>query len=443
MKQLKTLILLFCQSFSFQVKEHVNLPSETHDAFQDPIFTKEWFRMQSQQHPDVHLQKIEEKKFLDSLDPKNSLPFTPEKETEKKEKAAAEESYLKKMALKHKEEIEAITERTRWKQAEEQKHHDDLRELKRKVEYTSPALQPNVYYDTLHKIYSTKPPFYYDGDNPYEHDYVLPWNYHKTNVTTASYYNQGVQEEIIREQLKNQIKIDPRYARAYQFAGVPGKNPYVMPKYTQNQLLNERPRLEESVAQTQKPVAQSSYTYSYSPDKVKTVKTLDTDMYDVKELSKSLPSMFNTKQTAGYPKNGLKNGLKNGVKISNTAQVATGGGNSPLQISQTSTANPASDPTKTTNLYDPVGQDPAYNPFVDGRHFNPDGARDPRLDWFPSSPSGPRPQTKLLKMQNSFTETGTREGFHGTFPEPSPDLRVNINTGKKHDFQGLNACEMH
>ena len=418
--------------------EHQNLPSETQDSFQDPVYNKEWARLQSEQHPDDHLQKIHEKKMA-SADPQNSLPFIPEKVQEAQDKAVGEESYLKRMAQKHKKEIEAITERARWKQAERQTHEDDLRCLKRKVDYTTPLLQPQVYYDTLHKIYSNKPPFNYDGDNPYEYDYVTPWDYHKTGVLTDFYHDKGAYQDAVRKEiLKNAIHVDARYEKEFQFAGVPGKNPYVMPKYTQNQLLNKGPRIESSV--TQKPVAQSSYTYSYSPDQVNSVKTLDTNMYDTKELSRSLPSMFNTKKPSP-PATPNVSAKRRGVTIAPKAQVATGGGDAPLFVSEMATANFS--PYKTPNLYDPAYLDPNFNPYVDSRHANPDGTRDTRFDWFPGSPKGPRPQTNLLKLQNSFTETDTREEFHNRFSEKSPDLRENINYGKKHDFMGLNACEMH
>lgn len=65
---------------------------------------------------------------------------------------------------------------------------------------------------------------------------------------------------------------------------------------------------------------------------------------------------------------------------------------------------------------------------------------DPRFDWEPGS-GIPRPQSRLLDIQNSFTRTDTRKDFHRKFPEKNPDLRENVVFGRKHDFapSGINA----
>jgi hypothetical protein len=51
----------------------------------------------------------------------------------------------------------------------------------------------------------------------------------------------------------------------------------------------------------------------------------------------------------------------------------------------------------------------------------------------------PRPQSRLLDIQNSFTKTQAKRDFLARFPERNPDLRENITRGKKHDFDGFNA----
>ncbi|CAD5119626.1 DgyrCDS8221 [Dimorphilus gyrociliatus] len=65
---------------------------------------------------------------------------------------------------------------------------------------------------------------------------------------------------------------------------------------------------------------------------------------------------------------------------------------------------------------------------------------DPRFDWEPGSGT-PRPQSRLLQIQNSFSKTDSRKEFHRKFPETNPDLRENIIFGRKHDFSpsGINA----
>ena len=388
-------------------------------SFQDPAVTAQWKKLQAAQQPETQLRKLEELKRQAITEPLNSLPVITD-----------EGNYLKDMLDRKTKELQELTKNARWKQAEAQEHHHDLRMLKRKVDFTAPILQSPVYYDTLHNIYTTKPPFYYDGDNPYEYDYVTPWDYHKTETLTDAYKLEAAREELARNR-ENRLKDGETSAMGVQFAGSPGKNPYITPKYTQRQMMQGMPRLEASIAQ--KPVAQSNYTYSYSTDKVKTVITPDNNKFDLRELSRSLPNMYSSASANSPPKY---------IHINNTAQVATGGGDKPLVVNRTYRPSERLGGTSHSWNY-PAFENPDSNPKVDARYFNPEGTRDPRLDWKPSSPFGPRPQTKLLSMQDSFTRTDTRKSFRNTFPETNPDLRENILTGKKHEFEGVNACQWH
>ena len=67
---------------------------------------------------------------------------------------------------------------------------------------------------------------------------------------------------------------------------------------------------------------------------------------------------------------------------------------------------------------------------------------DARFEWMPGY-GVPRPQTKLLKIQNRFEKSSVRRNFHNQFQETNPDLRQNIVKGKKHDFYGLNGQLLH
>ena len=51
----------------------------------------------------------------------------------------------------------------------------------------------------------------------------------------------------------------------------------------------------------------------------------------------------------------------------------------------------------------------------------------------------PRPQSTLLKIQDSFTKSDAKKKFYQAFPETNPDLRENIVSGKRHVFNGINA----
>ncbi|PIK41068.1 hypothetical protein BSL78_22076 [Apostichopus japonicus] len=128
---------------------------------------------------------------------------------------------------KHKADLKKLTDQARWKEAERREHHHDLTLLKRKVDYTSPQMQPPVYYDTLHKIYTAKAPFYYDGDNPYEYDFVLPWDYHKTNAILDQYKMEGEMMEKAENVGEGTTTARETSKEEYQFAGSPGANPFV------------------------------------------------------------------------------------------------------------------------------------------------------------------------------------------------------------------------
>ena len=412
-----------------QVREHKNLPTETTDQFQDPALTNQWKRLQSAQHPDAHLRKIEEKKqeMAEGADPANSLPIGDN--SYKPLEKMKESTYLQEMAKQKREEVEDLTLKSRWKQAELQEHHHDLKELKRKVDYTTPALQKQVYYDSLHKIYTSKPPFYYDGDNPYEYDYVTPWNYHKTSVMT-DYYKYDSDLAKIREN----SQANDTAGKEAQFNGTPGRNPYLVPKYTQQQLIQGRPRsVEAEVAQ--KPVPQSTYLYSYTPEKMKTIATPTNPRLDLWDMNQPLPQIHSSNDASKTSSS--TNSASKQVSISNKVTVADGGNGEPL------TSHERMLRTSTHGLTEPAFENPGSNPVVDARHTNPEGNRDWRFDWSPGYPLGPRPQTTLLKQQNSFTKSDAQKEFHGTFQETNPDLRDNIFDGKKHDFQGENAFYWH
>ncbi|KAL8564687.1 hypothetical protein ACOMHN_004180 [Nucella lapillus] len=68
--------------------------------------------------------------------------------------------------------------------------------------------------------------------------------------------------------------------------------------------------------------------------------------------------------------------------------------------------------------------------------------RDAHFDWQPGS-GLPRPQTSLLRIQDTFVKSDVRRKFHDVFPETNPELRFNIIKGKKHSFGGFNAQLIH
>ncbi|GFO00369.1 hypothetical protein PoB_002687400 [Plakobranchus ocellatus] len=68
--------------------------------------------------------------------------------------------------------------------------------------------------------------------------------------------------------------------------------------------------------------------------------------------------------------------------------------------------------------------------------------KDLRFSWEPGT-GQLRPQSCLLDLQNSFIKSEVRKKFHRTYPEINPEIRMNINTGKKHSFFGMNAQVIH
>ena len=67
-----------------------------------------------------------------------------------------------------------------------------------------------------------------------------------------------------------------------------------------------------------------------------------------------------------------------------------------------------------------------------------DSKNDPRFNWAPGC-GVPRPQTSLIKIQNSFTKTDAYKRLHEQFPEKNPRLIDNIIEGRQHEFNSLNA----
>ena len=63
---------------------------------------------------------------------------------------------------------------------------------------------------------------------------------------------------------------------------------------------------------------------------------------------------------------------------------------------------------------------------------------DDRFNWKVGCGT-PRPQSRLLDIQNSFSKTQAKKDFLARFPERNPDLRENLTRGKKHEFDGFNA----
>lgn len=93
-----------------------------------------------------------------------------------------------------------------------------------------------------------------------------------------------------------------------------------------------------------------------------------------------------------------------------------------------------------TNLSASVTESTAYSSQFPAYDFSKD--EDPRFQWQPGCGT-PRPQTTLLKLQESFSKSRIHSNFHKTFNESAPDLRNGIRKGKKHTFDGMNAQTLH
>ncbi|XP_077993001.1 uncharacterized protein LOC144447016 [Glandiceps talaboti] len=425
-----------------KVKPYLSLPSETHDCFQDPKKLDEWKKMQAEQDPDGQLRKIEEQKN----EIVNQQLFVPEKERE-----TTVEAWRKDLEGWQKKRFEDLTTNTRWKQAENQEHHDDLSLLRRKVSFITPVSQPPVYYDTLHKIYTCRAPFYYDGTNPYELDDISPWEYH---LTKSHLGLKEMEEEADKARAKASVNIAERDWDKYQFAGDPGAKPNMTDpkKYSNFQLLHGRPRIENSLVQ--KPAGQSTYTYEYNPDKVKTVSTADKDKYDLRELNASIPKPYRSLSP-------IQKGSGKSVQISDTVRVATGGNGQPMTITDRPATVGGTRVSESDIMKEYRGNVSAsFAPQTD-KHWFPDMNRSVDVDHLPVTtgqtthpavnysppnwclPGTPRQRSNLQNIQDSFSRTATHKTFHGTFPENNPDLRENIATGMKHTFQGENAYHWH
>ena len=85
----------------------------------------------------------------------------------------------------------------------------------------------------------------------------------------------------------------------------------------------------------------------------------------------------------------------------------------------------------------------SYNMFKTSydNQFRPNttpASSDPRYNWEPGC-GVPRPQTTLLKLQNSFSKSDAYRRLATQFPEKNPNLIDNVDKGRKHEFMSLNA----
>lgn len=77
--------------------------------------------------------------------------------------------------------------------------------------------------------------------------------------------------------------------------------------------------------------------------------------------------------------------------------------------------------------------------YARDNEFKPLLAKDDvRYSWEPGCGT-PRPQTSLLKIQNSFTKSGAHRSLRSSFPESNVNLIENVTEGRKHNFGALNA----
>lgn len=94
--------------------------------------------------------------------------------------------------------------------------------------------------------------------------------------------------------------------------------------------------------------------------------------------------------------------------------------------------------SKSSNL----GIGSSYNMFKTSydNQFRPSTtpSGDPRYNWEPGC-GVPRPQTTLLKLQNSFSKSDAYRRLANHFPEKNPNLIDNVEKGRKHEFMSLNA----
>ncbi|KAF6030783.1 C7orf31 [Bugula neritina] len=85
------------------------------------------------------------------------------------------------------------------------------------------------------------------------------------------------------------------------------------------------------------------------------------------------------------------------------------------------------------NMYQTSAYESQFNPQLDlSKTLNRSHSWEPGCGI-------PRPQSKLLKLQNSFSKSQAHRDLRVSFPEKNPSLIDNITSGKKHNFGYFNS----
>ncbi|XP_013388265.1 uncharacterized protein LOC106157223 isoform X2 [Lingula anatina] len=174
------------------------------------------------------------------------------------------------------------------------------------------------------------------------------------------------------------------------------------------------------------PTQYSSAHAQYSPSN-------DTNKTQMKQPD-STPAMFDTSFTSNQPffeaawesETGAKHGMSK--KSRDPVQVQDQFASLSTNVAPAGIQNTFAYKTSYENQF-PVYSDLSYK-------------KDKMFDWKYSSKL-PRQQTKLLKIQDSFSKTEAMRKFYNKFQENNPDLRENIYRGKTHEFGGMNGQLIH
>ena len=377
--------------------------------------------------------------------------------------------------------------RNRWKELELQTPDHNLSARHHKMDVASKKTQPKVFYDHEGRYQRERAGMYKTSYDPYKLQHLM--NHEETAGSTVMDYTDYTKNSLdYQTNLNDDIAETMRFSRT--LGGPPGSVPQLnnqpsqhetfgsFDKQKQRQKSSIQPNVQFSDARTQERgvvLTESSQGENYNTHKFLQEHTLHPHsrqeplglMSSVNQDLKRVSTIENTRspndellissQPLDYEKN-------NSLKTEKSKSVDNPLSHLPVNV------KPQQLPASHMSFEDPEAKRSTRKTERGGTmqkskssNFLPTNMRhswsyqtsyqnqhkgdepidmsnkfDDRFHWKIAS-GHPRPQTSLLKIQDSFNKSDVKKKFYARFCDNAPDLRENIVYGKKHGFGGVNA----
>ena len=446
--------------------------------------SERWQQLDGGRHAEVGLQTLTRAK---SRQDEHTIPYLPSGPPDEPDL-----SHLIAMRQEQHDQHQQLEAQNRWKELELQTPGHNLAARQHKVDIASKKTQPKVFYDHEGKYQRERAGMYKTSYDPYKLQHTM--NHEETagaRVMDYSDYNKNALD--YPTDLNDDIAEAMRHSRS--LGGPPGSVPQLHSqpsqheafepynKQKQRQKSTIQPNVQHSDVRTQERgiiLQETTHGDNYNTHKYLQENTLhpharqepmgliSSNNQDLHRVS-NLDNTMQPHSSVGMPSLAV-------LRVDNTEKRDTG-----LQTQRAqSVDNPLSnlpvnvrpkrlptrqnsfpgDATRVANRKDGGGglmqksrstnfqpsdmrHSWSYQTSYQGHHTGDDPIDmsykyDDRFNWKLGAGT-PRPQTSLLKIQDSFNKSDVKKNFYARFGDNAPDLRENLVYGKKHSFGGMNA----